>query len=121
MHRAAESAGDHEYLDLFFAVGAWAGTPSIGEPAKCSELVWATADQPPVDTVEFVRAALNQVVAGTQTLLTNGPDDGAYREHRACDVVKCSTVMCSDGATHGRPQPSNCRGKFDTVRSPLPG
>lgn len=72
MHRAAESVGDHEYLDLFFTVGAWTGTASIGEPAKCSELVWANAHQPPADTVEYVRAALDQVVGGQQTLLTYG-------------------------------------------------
>lgn len=64
MHRHAESAGEHEYLDLFFTVGRWAGTPAIGEPAKCSELVWAAPDEPPADTIDYVRLALRQIVAG---------------------------------------------------------
>ncbi len=33
---------DDEYLDLLFIVERWAGTPSIGEPDKCSELIWVT-------------------------------------------------------------------------------
>lgn len=44
MHRCAESPIDSEYLDLVFTVGRWTSLPSIGEPAKCTELVWADLD-----------------------------------------------------------------------------
>ena len=40
LHRAPQSGDDEEYIDLFFTVGAWSGTPTIGEPDKCSELLW---------------------------------------------------------------------------------
>jgi 8-oxo-dGTP diphosphatase len=43
MHRSPETPGDHEYLDLFFTVSHWSGVPAIGEPDKCSELVWAAS------------------------------------------------------------------------------
>lgn len=72
MHRPPESSDDHEYLDLFFTVGAWAGTPAIGEPDKCGELVWAGIRTPPADTVDYVRAALGEIVEGKRTLLPYG-------------------------------------------------
>ena len=52
VHRAPETAADHEYVDFFFVVDRWVGTPKIGEPAKCSELVWS---QPhlPADTIGY--------------------------------------------------------------------
>ncbi|MEV0843482.1 NUDIX domain-containing protein [Actinocatenispora sera] len=74
-HRAPETAGDHEYLDLFFEVPHWDGTPAIGEPAKCVELCWADADAPPADTVAYVAAALREVAAGTPLLRYGWPPD----------------------------------------------
>jgi 8-oxo-dGTP diphosphatase len=72
MHRSPELPGEHEYLDLFFAVGAWTGKPVIGEPNKCSELVWAKADELPTDTVEYVCTALHEIVDGKQSLVPYG-------------------------------------------------
>jgi 8-oxo-dGTP diphosphatase len=57
LHRAAERPGDDEYLDLVFTVRAWSGTPSIGEPDKCTELVWAPLDQPRPGLVDYVDTA----------------------------------------------------------------
>lgn len=71
VHRAAESATDHEYLDLFFTVTSWAGHPSIGEPTKCSELVWADPSQLPPDVIPYVRKALTALDAG-QPLVLDG-------------------------------------------------
>jgi 8-oxo-dGTP diphosphatase len=59
VHRAAERIDDHEYIDLFFTVGTWTGTPSIGEPDKSTDLLWARLDQLPADVVDYVRAALH--------------------------------------------------------------
>ena len=59
VHRAPETATDVEYLDLFFTVERWAGTPAIGEPDKCTELVWARKFALPSDLIDYVAAALN--------------------------------------------------------------
>ncbi|MET3807901.1 ADP-ribose pyrophosphatase YjhB (NUDIX family) [Nakamurella sp. UYEF19] len=59
VHRAPETATDSEYLDLFFTVERWAGTPAIGEPDKCTELVWARKSALPSDLIDYVATALN--------------------------------------------------------------
>lgn len=74
MHRSPESPGGDEYLDLFFAVSHWAGVPVIGEPDKCSELVWANSAAVPADTIGYIRAALDAVAPGAPPLLTYGWD-----------------------------------------------
>jgi 8-oxo-dGTP pyrophosphatase MutT (NUDIX family) len=58
MHRRRESADDHEYLDLFFEVAEWTGEPVIGEPEKCSELVWVCPRELPADVVDYIAVAL---------------------------------------------------------------
>jgi len=69
VHRRAESAIDSEYLDLVFSVAAWSGTPSVTEPAKCTDLVWAGLDRLPNDVVDYVRAALRALESGRPLLL----------------------------------------------------
>ena len=69
LHRAPETAGEDEYLDLFFAVERWTGTPAIGEPGRCSELVWADRAQLPGDLVDYVAAAVDAAGAGRRLLL----------------------------------------------------
>lgn len=70
-HRAPASSTDHEYIDLFFTVDRWTGTPSIGEPGKCSELVWVETDDLPSDTIDYVRRAI--LACGTEeTLVLDG-------------------------------------------------
>lgn len=68
-HRAPESADDPEYVDLFFSVGRWTGMPSVGEPAKCSELVWADTHDLPHDVLGYVRRALVAAPAGEPLVL----------------------------------------------------
>ena len=58
MHRRRETPGDDEYLDLFFDVTRWVGEPVIGEPHKCSELVWAGLEELPGDVVDYIAVAL---------------------------------------------------------------
>lgn len=72
MHRRPEYAADQEYLDLFFTVGRWSGTPAIGEPDKCSELVWTDSGQLPADTIDYVRAALHTVATGAEPMVLHG-------------------------------------------------
>ena len=67
----AENADDSEYLDLFFTIGAWSGTPSIGEPDKCSELAWVDRSDLPRDIVDYVGVGLQAIVDG-EPLVTYG-------------------------------------------------
>jgi len=69
VHRAPEYPGDGEYLDLFFDVHSWSGTPANTEPAKCSELVWADRARPPADVIDYVAATLEAVDQGERLLL----------------------------------------------------
>lgn len=69
VHRAPETSTDPEYLDLFFAVEGWSGTPVIGEPGKCSELVWANRHNLPADVIDYVATALGAAAAGRPLLL----------------------------------------------------
>jgi 8-oxo-dGTP diphosphatase len=73
VHSAPEDADDEEYLNLFFTVGAWTGTPEICEPTKCTELVWADAAQLPPDTVDYLPTVLAGIAAGEPLLLANWP------------------------------------------------
>lgn len=69
LHRAAEFPGDDEYLDLIFMVTRWTGTPAIGEPDKCTGLVWADPHKLPTDLVDYIRAAFEQLNTGGPLLL----------------------------------------------------
>ena len=64
VHSAPEHAADREYLNLFFAVDHWTGQPTIGEPDKCSELLWAQESALPDDVVDFIREGLAAVARG---------------------------------------------------------
>jgi 8-oxo-dGTP diphosphatase len=69
IHRSPESPGDREYLDLVFTVSRWSGIPSIGEPDKCSELVWADPGNLPGDTIGYIATALRALRQGEPLLL----------------------------------------------------
>jgi 8-oxo-dGTP diphosphatase len=69
LHRAAERPGGPEYLDFVFTVDSWRGEVSIGEPAKCTELVWADRDDLPADVVPYIRTTLDALRAGKRLLL----------------------------------------------------
>jgi ADP-ribose pyrophosphatase YjhB (NUDIX family) len=64
MHRRRETPDDVEYLDLFFLVDGWSGTPRAAEPDKCDELVWAPVHALPDDVVDYVRDAIDAITAG---------------------------------------------------------
>jgi 8-oxo-dGTP pyrophosphatase MutT (NUDIX family) len=69
LHRAPERPRAAEYLDLVFTVDSWRGAVSIGEPAKCTELVWADRAALPADVVPYIRATLDALWAGERLLL----------------------------------------------------
>ena len=45
-------------VDFIFDATRWSGTPGIGEPDKCDDLLFAPTDALPSPTVAFVEAAL---------------------------------------------------------------
>ena len=51
-------------VDFFFSANVWKGEPRICEPHKCSELVWADPGSLPVDVLDFVPRALDNVRNG---------------------------------------------------------
>jgi 8-oxo-dGTP diphosphatase len=69
LHRAAESPDDCEYIDFIFTVAEWRGTPIIGEPAKCSELIWVDPSRLPDDVVDYIVVTLNAIRAGESLVL----------------------------------------------------
>jgi 8-oxo-dGTP diphosphatase len=72
VHSAA-APGDEEYLNLFFTVAGWTGTPTIREPDKCTELVWADPADLPPDTVDYLPSVLAAVAAGDPLVLADWP------------------------------------------------
>ena len=46
-----------------------AGTPAIGEPDKCSELVWVDPSRLPDDVVDYIVVALTALRAGESLLM----------------------------------------------------
>jgi 8-oxo-dGTP diphosphatase len=53
MHRR----DDCERIDFFFSAVHWSGKVTNAEPDKCSELIWCSPDDLPVDTVPYVAQA----------------------------------------------------------------
>lgn len=45
-------------VDFIFEATRWSGTPGIGEPNKCDDLLFAQTDALPTPTVDFVATAL---------------------------------------------------------------
>lgn len=60
-HSAPERPGDDSYVDLFFTVDRWSGEPRVGEPDRCSELVWASSADLPADVIPYVAEAVRAV------------------------------------------------------------
>jgi 8-oxo-dGTP diphosphatase len=61
-HSGPEHLGDDAYVDLFFTVDEWTGEPTVGEPEKISELVWASPTELPHDVVPYVAEAVAAIV-----------------------------------------------------------
>lgn len=59
MHRNAEGPHDDERVDFFAAATDWTGEPANCEPDKCHELRWADLEDLPINTVPYVRRAID--------------------------------------------------------------
>ena len=64
-HSAPERPGDDAYVDLFFTVDRWSGEPTVGEPDKTAELVWAPESDLPGDVIPYVAEAVSAILDGT--------------------------------------------------------
>ena len=69
LHSGPEDADDQEYLNLFFTVGAWTGTPEIREPGLCTELVWADPARLPTDAIDYLPGVLRAIDRGEPLVL----------------------------------------------------
>lgn len=58
----ADDAGD--YVDFFFKTDRWEGEPSNQEPDKCDELIWASIDDLPDNTVPVIKEVIAHIRAG---------------------------------------------------------
>ena len=58
-------ASTHTRIGFAFEPGHWDGQPAIGEPDRCSELLWADPGNLPPDTVEYTAAIIRAVEHGT--------------------------------------------------------
>lgn len=67
--------GARTYCDLYFIVYAWAGTPEIREPEKCSALSWFDVDALPEDMIGIRREDLLHCLRG-ETYSEKRPEGG---------------------------------------------
>lgn len=82
-HSGPERPGDDTYVDLFFAVDRWLGRPAVGEPEKCSELVWVPVDELPADVIPYVAEAIRAVAdGGPRLMMWHWPDSRGELGHR---------------------------------------
>lgn len=51
---------DVEYIDFFFVVKKWQGSPSIKEPEKCDDLSWYSLDNLPSNLLPFITEAIQK-------------------------------------------------------------
>ena len=52
-------------VDFLFEAKRWRGTPAIGEPDRCDDLVWVSPDRLPEKTAPYLRKALELRSTGT--------------------------------------------------------
>jgi len=50
---------DEERIDYFFICENWNGSIEIMEPDKCEELIWVEIDSLPKNTIDYIRAAID--------------------------------------------------------------
>lgn len=53
-----------EYVDFFFAVNKWTGTPSIQEPDKCDDMSWFDLNSLPDNLLPYVKEAIENYNKG---------------------------------------------------------
>ncbi len=59
--------GTVEYIDVYFKVTKWEGTPENKEPDKCSDLRWKSFQETPVPIVWYIPEILKHIYYGWTT------------------------------------------------------
>lgn len=62
MHR--HSQYERNYVDVFYTVEQWTGTPENKEPEKCDDLSWFPIDDLPENIIPYVRQAIEHSLSG---------------------------------------------------------
>lgn len=62
------------YIDYYFEVSIYTGTPKIAEPDKCEELVWASIDNLPEPFINYE----GEFLANKKNTTYDCKTDGAY-------------------------------------------
>ncbi len=52
------------YYDVYFELSRYFGEIKINEPNKCSELVWSSIDNLPIDMIDFEKEAIEKNIKG---------------------------------------------------------
>ncbi len=62
----AEVIHDFEdnYLNFFFKTSNYLGVPTIMEPDKCAELLWAPVNDLPIEIITFIDLAIQNMIKG---------------------------------------------------------
>ncbi len=64
-HVAHRHFENQTYIDCYFVIQKWRGTPQIGEPHKCSRLGWFAIDSLPANLIPYeaegLRSSLQNV------------------------------------------------------------
>lgn len=66
LHRytPAEGVTADERIEFFLRVSNWVGRPRITEPDKCDELIWASTDRLPSNTIPYIRHVMEPLRRG---------------------------------------------------------
>lgn len=70
-YHASSKDNEVEYLRFYFVPKKITGEPQIGEPEKCSELVWVDVDSLPENTIWHFKKAVSNYLKG----LSYGQDE----------------------------------------------
>lgn len=49
---------EREYVDVYFTVHEWEGSPENREPEKCDDLAWFPINNLPTNTIPYIRQAI---------------------------------------------------------------
>lgn len=75
VHTMYRKCADHIRADYFFEATEWTGELSNPEPEKCNHIKWFPISQLPVNTVPYIRAAIEHYIAGRIYSDFDEPDD----------------------------------------------
>lgn len=70
------------YYDVYFEISKYDGEIKIGEPEKCSELVWCSIDTLPDDMIDFEKEAILNNKSGIKFSTTYADNEKVYKKEK---------------------------------------